>query len=98
MAHYFPWWLLAAFACKIKAQRERETERDKEEVEEHLNVGGLSGNSGGTGHMSLFSLQDEMPITGRFSGTFEMANSGSRGPSHTNTHTKKGGSRAYGSG
>lgn len=43
--------------------------------------GGLSENSRGTGHMSLLSLQDETPITGRFSSTFEMANSGSHGPS-----------------
>lgn len=43
--------------------------------------GGLSENSGGTGHMLLLSLQDEMPIMRRFSGTFEMANSSSRSPS-----------------
>lgn len=83
MAHYFPWWLLAAFACKIKAQRERERQGGGGGASE---CEGLSGNSGGTGHMSLLSLQDETPITGRVSGTFQMANSGRH--THTHTHTE----------
>ena len=60
---FSPRWLLAAFACKIKAERGegggggvflRASECER-----------LSGNSRGTGHMSLLSLQAETAITGR---------------------------------